>query len=504
MVVSSTMMFSRCRFPFIATTLACTALILAGHCQETEESTSPPLAKIGVLLDTSAEMGFLVPQARKEIRLLNEELDHLGRTPVTFREMEGASIDRESSITVPARKNALYALKELYEEAGVDTVYWITALRGLQSGDGIFAIQQLLETPGKNESKRRLIIRHVWQDQLHAGLSWIRKPPSPELDTLDPRNFPEEWYRLLSEDRGLVMRSWQIPPEGFRNQFAFPYRIANATYLKKLEGGGREALMDQTWARQLTQLHGLEFIRPKEEWLQTLTGRRWLFESSLVPFINKESLAARTESIFDELRAREPIEGDLTRIPAKKLGVLFGFGYVKSDLDQMRNRGDRPVTYWKHHYASDLALVVGEIQENQQAYQAREIGTNHTQRVYVSEMVALNKPHQRPAGPDLFAVQMAKLVREEKVDAIYFMTNGYLGGGDYGTYGIDEKLVALAIREAGVPIYLRIPFEFGPVPISLQRLVLASGGGIFFGTADDEDWQMSVPSPNWPDPGATP
>jgi len=91
-------------------------------------------------------------------------------------------------------------------------------------------------------------------------------------------------------------------------------------------------------------------------------------------------------------------------------------------------------------------------------------------------------------------------VREEKCDAIYLFTNGYLGEGDYGTWKLDWNLLALAIREAGTRLYVRVPFEFGPTPLALARLAMASGGGVFRGRADDPDWEMELPKPSWPEP----
>ncbi len=96
----------------------------------TEAQEAAP-ARLGILLDTSAEMGFLVPQARKELRILNEHLASAGRSPVVMREIVGSDLDREASTSVGARRNVLYAMKALYEEC--DTVLWITCLKGQQS-----------------------------------------------------------------------------------------------------------------------------------------------------------------------------------------------------------------------------------------------------------------------------------------------------------------------------------------------------------------------------------
>ena len=46
---------------------------------------APVPARLAILLDTSVEMGFLVPQVRKEARFLNEQLVAAGRPPVLLR-----------------------------------------------------------------------------------------------------------------------------------------------------------------------------------------------------------------------------------------------------------------------------------------------------------------------------------------------------------------------------------------------------------------------------------
>ena len=157
--------------------------------QETGEPVKRVPTKLSILLDTSAEMGFLVPQVRKEARMLNDQLTAAGRPPVTLREIEGASVDREGSTSLGARKNIIYPLKELFTQA--DTVYWITSLKGEQSPQGMFAIEEMLGEKIEGRPKRELIIRNIWQDQLQAGDTWVTRPPAPEADPLDLRNRPE-------------------------------------------------------------------------------------------------------------------------------------------------------------------------------------------------------------------------------------------------------------------------------------------------------------------------
>lgn len=477
----------------------CLAWPCAGQEEDKAEPAQPP-ARLGILLDTSPDMGFLVPQLRKELRLLNEQLRQRDRPEVVLSEFDGASLDVEGSTAVPGRRNALYALKELYEKSDVDTVYWITALRGSQSGDGFFAVQQVVDQVVKERPPRRLFIRNIWQDQLQAGDDWVRFPPTPEVDPLNLYNRPQEWYQMLSEGRGMILRSWQTPPEGLRYQFGFPHRVRNSIYLQRLGISGGEGFFDTAWAREFAEIHGLHCMRPEEDWLHRITGRRWLFEGCLTPFIDEETLEQRSETVYAALCERESIEEDLQRIPAKKIGVLFGFGYDERDLQRFKNSRDKgsPYRFWKTAWVADLERIGGEIHQHREVQQGRVSAENSAERVYVSDFIALKKPNDLPDGPDPFAARMARLVREEKVDAIYFFTNGYVGGGNYGTMAIDLQLVAHAIKEAGVKLYLRLPFEFGPTPIDLQQLALASGGGIFLGKADDEDWNMAIPSTAWP------
>jgi len=451
-------------------------------------------ARLAILLDTSAEMGFLIPQVRKEVRFLNEQLVEAGRPPVPLREMEGASIDREGSTSVGARKNIIYPLKELF--SGADTIYWITALRGGQSPGGIFAIEEMLREKVEGRPARQLIIRNVWQDQLQAGDAWVLRPPALEDDPLDPRNRPEGWYRMVEEGRGLILRSWQVPPSDFRECFAFPYRIPGGALLKKMEVPGREAFFDQRLSREFTDRHGLTLAREKEEWPARITGRRWVSESTLVPFPDEAARRARAAAVLESLSVRETIDGDLARIEAARLGVIFGFAYLKKDLRSHLAAKSSPPRSLREHYMADVARIAGETLAFLESKKGVEEGTH--ERFYVSDRIELENNRKIPEGPDPYARHIAKLVRERNVDAVYLFTNGYIGGGDYGTSALDLDLLALAIRESAVRLYVRIPFEFGPAPMALTRLALASGGGVFCGRRDDPDWEMPLPEAAWP------
>ena len=83
--------------------------------------------------------------------------------------------------------------------------------------------------------------------------------------------------------------------------------------------------------------------------------------------------------------------------------------------------------------------------------------TSH-ERFYVNDRITLENNRKAHEGPDPYARNIAKLVREKNVDAVYLFTNGYLGEGDYGTFALDLDLLTLAIRWAGVRLYVRVPF----------------------------------------------
>jgi hypothetical protein len=451
-----------------------------------------PRARLGILLDTSAEMGFLVPQVRKELRVLNEPLAAAGHPTVLLREMAGSDLDREASTSVGARRNVLYALGALYEE--VDTVLWITPLMGQHSPQGIFAIEQLLRENPPDRPPRQLVLRHLWQDQIVAGSEWVLHPPGPDSDPLDPRNRPEEWFRLVEDNHGVIQRSWQVPPSSFRAQFGFPNRIADSHYLKKLAYEAREAFFDQSWARDLALRHDLRFVREKEEWPARITGRRWLMEATLLPFLDEASLEARNATVIEALSNRESIDADLTRIEASKLGVVFALGYVSQDLKRHLSDRDRAPRSWRDFYMADLVRIGGECAK------AVASGASIENRVFATERIELDSKSMKQAGADPISRRIAKMAREEKCDAIYLFTNGYLGEGDYGTWTLDWNLLALAIRDSGTRLYVRVPFEFGPTPLALARLAMASGGGVFRGPADDPDWDMELPKSSWPEP----
>lgn len=470
--------------------------------QEVAPVVNPDFARLAILLDTSAEMGFLVPQVRKEVRFLNEQLVAIHRPPVILREFEGASVERAGSLSLGARKNLIHPLTELFAEA--DTIYWFTSLKGQQSSVGLFDVEALLRLEIENRPGRKLVIRNIWQEQLQAGDTWGTRPLRSKDDPLDLRNRPEEWYRLIGENRGLMIRSWQGPPADFRESFGFPYRVAGAAFLKKLDLQSNEAFFDIRWSHEFESRHGLKVMQAKEEWPARLVGHRWLFQSSLVPFLDEKTLQARSTSVYEALCARETIEEDLQQIHASRLGLLFGFGYLEDDLEKYRVAKERAVLprSWREFYVAELARIVGESREHIEARRAESETPKEDslpQRFYSNERVELEKNRKMPEGPDRYAYRIAQLIRDQKVDAIYLFTNGYVGGGDYGTIQWDMNLLSLALRDTGVKLYVRIPFEFGPVPVELSQLALATGGKVFRGKATDPDWEIPQLEPAWPE-----
>jgi len=291
-----------------------------------------------------------------------------------------------------------------------------------------------------------------------------------------------------------------VPPPDFRTAFLFPYRIAGLPLLKKMDIPGREANFDQQAAREFMVRHGLMITREREEWPTRLTGRRWVSESTLLPFPGEAARDERAAAVLASLTDRESIEEDLDRIEAARLGVVFAFGYLESDLRNHLSTKDKPPRSARQFYMADLARIAGETLEHLESKKAVK-ETSH-ERFYVSDRIALDNNRKAPEGPDPYARHIAVLVREKNADAVYLFANGYLGEGDYGTFALDLDLLTLAIRESGVRLYVRVPCEFGPAPIALTRLALASGGEVFRGRLDDPDWEMPLPAAAWPEPPA--
>ncbi len=175
-------------------------LILTGVGVLSAQETTPTF---GVLLDTSPEMGFLIPQTRKEVRLVNEELRTLGRPEIKLREFKGASLGRESSLSVPGTKNALYAIRAFFTEDKVDTIYWITSLGGMQSVGGLFALENELKVEEESRPSRHLIIRNIWQEQLMVASGAMSRNNEIGFDPLAADERPQSSARDLAPARDL-------------------------------------------------------------------------------------------------------------------------------------------------------------------------------------------------------------------------------------------------------------------------------------------------------------
>lgn len=465
------------RISFAVVAIALTSLTKSSVAQE----------KLGILLDVSPEMGFLVPQIRKEVRHLNESLAAAGREPIPLREFAGASLDQEGSLSVPSRINALYQLRDFYESENLQGIYWITSLRGQQSGAGFFQLQEMLKA-----ENRRLVIRNAWQEQVVAGRLWAASPPDPYTDPLHEKHLGDDWFEVAEAGNGTIIRSWILTPVEFRPFFGAPLWITDRTMIRLL-GSTDRISMDVSWRTDLHQTFGLYFSPTEETWPERVIGRQWLEKTALVPFLGDESRESRNEALYQQLAARDSIGADLDRIPAKKLGVLFAFGYRQRDIEGFQARPDRPIRDWRTQYFADLTRIVAETRAQ------TKVDPDRTDRIYQEELLALKGRGVHDARPEAFAARIAELVRVHEVDALYLFTNGYTGDGDYSEFKIAEPAIAQIIREAGVNLYARVPFEFGIPPLSLQQLALASGGAVFQGTADDPDWKIATPAAEWPE-----
>ena len=459
-------------------------------------SAQETMPTFGVLLDTSPEMGFIIPQTRKEVRLVNEELRTLGRPEIKLREFKGASLGRESSLSVPGTKNALYAIRAFFTEDKVDTIYWITSLGGMQSVGGLFALENELKVEEESRPSRHLIIRNIWQEQLMVASGAMSRNNVIGFDPLSADERPQSWFRLVSDGRGIIMRSWQQPPEAFRDQYAFPRESYHGGWLRKGGYPSKRISFDTSWATNLHGRHQLIFLGEKEKWAHAYTAQDWVFWETLIPYPDENTNQSRDEAIFEAMSGRDSIEEDLAKIEAQKLGVLFSYGYVEQDL--ARYSHDPETRHSTGRFILDTIDLVREAREHQKHFGETATDDEKAKRVYRNQHVKLMQQHRRLEGPDPVAKAVAELVRNEKVDAVYLFTNGFTGGGRYGAPTIDENLLAFAIEEAGVKLYVRMPFSTGSTPVSLEQLAVASGGEVFRGKMGDDDWSFDYPKADWP------
>ncbi len=456
-----------------------TALIALGFCVVALSQDVP--ARLGIVLDTSPEMGFLVPQVRKEIRILNDQLQEAGRPLVEYTEVAGAGLDKEGSFSVGASRNNLYAMQKLFREKQVATVYWITSMKGMQTPAGLAALTELLNE--SQETERKLVIRNVWQEQLVAGSEWVSSPPPPDDDRLDPRSRPGDWYELLEATGGIVIRSWQTPSLSHQAQFGFPFRIRSRAIASRMQVDSSELHFDTAWTGKLEAKHGLKWVRSNEEWLPSITGRRWIYDATMLPFPDAESKTLRDDAVFEALRERPSIEADLEGISEEKVGVLFSFGFVEKDVTRFREFESRGLPGYVSGYMADFERILEEVREHTE-------GAPKTNRVYLSRIEGLLNRNRPPKGIDPHVAGLAELITQHQPGAIYWFTNGYMGKGDYGKFGADLEVLSQGVLNSGVKLYVRIPFELGIVPAALEDLALKSGGAVLKGSPGDEDWSF--------------
>ncbi len=456
--------------------------------------------KLGILMDVSPEMGFLVPQVRKEVRLLNEALIAAKHDPVAYREVTGFAVAPRGSLRIPASRNAVHSLEALIKDDGVDGILWITSLRGEETGyekaemDKIFSGAKA-DSEGEEEKDveiktPQLILHQIWQDQARSGFRDVGK--EDDLDHLLDEGLMREWIEVIKNSEGYLMRSWWMPDFESASIFAFPWRVTHGNLLRKLNIGEAAQQYQDTWTSRLRMRYGLEFAHLREIWPRTVIGRAWCEETTIVPRLKSDAVPLRWEGVYEKLRARDSIEEDLAMIKADRLGVLFGLGYVKRDLSAAKTGLKRRVNA-KQRYMEELMQIGNEVKDHMEANKKID------DRVYALEYLEVNSGKQAKNTDEFYARRMAKMIRNEGVDAIYFFTNGYTGSGYYGEFRVNEELITHAIREAGVRLYVRVPFEFGVVPLKLQKLAIASGGGVFFGKSSDPDFDISRPKGAWPE-----
>ncbi|MDF1738926.1 MAG: hypothetical protein P1U86_07190 [Verrucomicrobiales bacterium] len=440
-------------------------------------------AKLGVVLDTSPEMGFLVPQARKEIRILNRRLQEAGQPLVKYTEVDGAGLDKEGSFSVGASRNNLYAMQKLFREKEVDTVYWITSMKGMQTPAGMGALTELLNEDEASDS-RTLVIRNAWQEQLVAGADWVSFPPSADEDRLDPASRPGDWYEMLEATGGIVIRSWQTPPLNSQAQFGFPFRIRSSAIAKRMQIESSEVHFDISWAGRLEAKHGLNWMRSDEEWLPSISGRRWISDATLIPFFDSGSKKVRDAAVFEALSERPSIEADLQGIALEKLGVLFSFGFLEKDVLRFKEFDGKGLPRYVSGYMEDFERILHEVRQHNEAAAGSD-------RVYLNRMAELTSRNRPPGGTaDPHIAGLAELITQHHPEAIYWFTNGYWGKGDYGKFGVDLEVLSEGILNSGVKLYIRIPFEFGVAPSALEELASRSGGAVLKGSHEDEGWSF--------------
>ena len=420
---------------------------------------------LGILLDTSGEMGFVVPRVRKEVRLLNSHLKEQNRRPVPLAEMEGASIDQARGFGLPASRNALIQIQKFFEEEKIDGLYWITAFKGKQSGSGFALLNNLLSDADSEgeKRKRQLIVRHYWPEQILAGRSWEGDRGDVKLDPLHPGAYPEEWLEPVANSGGFVLRAGRILPEKYSSLAAHP------------ESG--------LWDADLLQRYGLRFFRKGDYRFFYPVGMDLISRETVTPYVSEVSRKPRDQVVYSQMCRRASIEEDIALIDGEKIGVCFYLGYRSKDFSVAKSRPDK-TNDPRVAYIQVVKAISDEIREHRNKHESTP------GRVYDSffyEWKAANRSRDKSHN-EVFARRAVSLIRENNLDALYLFTNGFTDDKGYGTFSMDLEPLASFLKESGTKLYVRMPFEFGIVPIELKRLALSTGGITFFGSPDDPDF----------------
>ncbi|NNE93863.1 MAG: hypothetical protein HKN23_19610, partial [Verrucomicrobiales bacterium] len=417
----------------------------------------------------------IVPQARKEVRLLNRRLEEAGKQTLAIREVEGADVLTPGQLGSPAGKNAILKLRELFGKDEVDGVFWITSMKGKQDGNGFFELEKLLKAkPG-----RQLNIRHIWPEQILAGSAWQKDRGHQARDPLHPEGFPTEWLKPVQASSGYVIRAWRAPPADLLDHWGAPDR--------------------QLWQETLRMRYGIRFVRARERWYLRPYGLDLVARQTLVPFFSEESRKARDEEVFRELCQRGSIEDDLQQIKGERIGALFAFGFRERDaLDEKRSTPDR--TAPGIDYVRQIRALTDEFRSHRERHEANPNRVYETVFMQTKRRISNRPSPEEVAQREKFSRAAARMIRDEKLDALYLMTNGFVDERPYGEFSMAYEPLAQFLFDTKTRLYVRVPFEVGIAPYELQQMAVASGGGVFFGPGSeaDADFETGPVKGSWP------
>ncbi len=460
------------------------ALFLCGvslwtSADEHEEQLNDYLSeRLGVLLDISPEMGHLIPQVRKEIAFLNEELKKAERSPVVLMEMEGSMIGRPGALDAPASKNAVVKLEALFNTPRVNGVLWITSMKSLSDSSGFPSLETVLnKEPAIGDKPRQLMIHHIWPESIRSGYGWRRGGGDANIDPLHPTAYPGEWLKPVADSKGYVFRKWRKLPPFYASLAALPE--------------------SPHWQQDLNERYALHFIQKREKWPHLPEyGKFLISNTTLIPFLDEETVGDRHEKVYSELCQRRALEDDLSLIKAERLGVFMGMGYVPTDLN-LAKTSSRPEREF------GVAAIRGIDQAADEFRANREANSDNPKRFYESLMLGVKRVDSARAEVQAktFSLAAAKLIRDHDLDAMYMITNGFTNGKNYSGFNMSLEPLASVLKESGTRLYVRVPFELGFAPYEMQQLAAATGGAVFFGPGSeiDPDFKVAFPKGRWPD-----